>query len=385
MATKEKILCITTVDWDHEFKGIYHHIPYVLANEHEVVFVERVRYFSELSTVKLSRFFRFLKPGRKVKENLLVITPPPAIPLLDKIPLLNRINDWIFLCFLKMKLKKLNFKPTILWLFSYNAYFTVGKLGEGLSLYYCYDQHSVWETSHNIKREELLAKKVNLLFATSTRIAEGKKQFNDNIRLIQHGVDLDIYNKNTLSLPQDLKNIQRPVIGYIGNIKYGIDLDLFEYIAQAHPEWSIVLIGPLVLMSDALKKRWENLPHKNIYLLGYKPIPELPAYIHSLDVALLPYLLIEDVSWCGIPLKLFEYLVMGKPIVSTDFVNFEGIPSQYYEIGKDYRDFVRKIEESLKNNSPEKEQERIAFAQNNSWQKKIEEMFEYINIVRANR
>ncbi len=136
---KEKIICIAMTDWDHEYKGVYHHIAYILADSHEVVYVEKVRHFNEISSVGLSRFFRFLLPTKRVKPNLLVITPPPAIPFLDKLPLVNRINDWIFLWFIKRKLKDINFTPAILWIFSYYAYFTIGKFAEQVSIYYCGD------------------------------------------------------------------------------------------------------------------------------------------------------------------------------------------------------------------------------------------------------
>ncbi len=385
---KEKILCISMADWDHEYKGVYHHIPYILTDSHEVVYVEKVRHINEISSVGLARFFRFLSPTKKIKPNLLVITPPPAIPLLDKLPLLNHINDWIFMWFIKLKLKKMDFKPTILWLFSYFAYFTIGKFKEQISLYYCGDPFHLHESKHNIKKEKLLCQRTDIIITPGIKLTEEKKSFNTNAFTVLHGVDIATFCKAPGNLPEDIKNIKKPIIGYAGLIKSDLDLELIKYIVEKRPDWSIVLIGGLIFGSASEKKQWQELTNRynNIYLLGQKEIHEVPVYLQAIDVTILPYdVNNKENAWCTLPLKFFECLVMGKPIVSSGFANFHGIPQKYYEIGHNYADFVQKIENSLKNDSPEKQQERIEYAKNNSFQKRIEQMLEYINTIRLKK
>ena len=377
-------------DWDHEYKGIYHHISNALADEHEVVYVEKLRFFSEIFNIKLSRFFRFLSPPRKVKENLLIITPPPAIPIIDKLPLLNRINDYIFLWFLKWRLKKLNFKPTILWLYSYYAYFAPGKFGEELSIYYCCDPFFIWELEHNVRKEELLCGNVDLIFTPSIKLTERKREFNGNSYTMLHGVDVNVFGDNSPAVPEDLRNIMGPVIGFVGNIfigdvKYRDDQELIKYVAEKHPDWSIVLVGPLVFNSVSDKRQWEGFAQDNIYMLGKKGISSIPSYVHFFDVAIIPFYVNEENTWVTVPVKYFEYLIKGKPVVSTAFSNFEGIPGEYYEIGHDYDEFVAKIEKSLQEDSAEKVQRRIDFAKDNSWQRRIGQMFEHINDTRSNK
>jgi glycosyltransferase involved in cell wall biosynthesis len=377
-------------DWDHEYKGIYHHISSVLAEDHEVVYIEKLRYFSEIFNIKLSRFLRFLTPARKVKENLLVITPPPSIPFIDKLPLFNKINDYIFLLFLKRKLKKINFKPTILWLYSYYAYFTIGKFGEDVSIYYCCDPFFLWELKHNVKKEKQLCRNVDLIFTPSTKLTERKKQFNSNSYTILHGVDLDIFCEASPDIPEDLKNIKKPVIGFVGNmfigdLEYRDDQELIKYIADKRPDWSIVLVGPLVFNSVLDKKQWKGFSQKNIHLLGKKDVSRLPSYIHHFDVAIIPFHVNEKNTWVTVPVKFLEYLVMGKPVVTTHFSDFEGLSPEYYETGYDYDDFIKKIEKSLSEDSPEKAQQRKNYAKGNSWEKRIEQILEIVNKVRGEK
>lgn len=116
--------------------------------------------------------------------------------------------------------------------------------------------------------------------------------------------------------PPELANVPRPRLGYVGWLKQQLDWSLLEALAERHPEWSWVLLGPvkpdpeLVAIIERIRRR------PNVYLFGAKPAPDLAAYVQHLDVALLPY--VRDGYTQNIyPMKLHEYLAAGCPVVGS--------------------------------------------------------------------
>ena len=105
----------------------------------------------------------------------------------------------------------------------------------------------------------------------------------------------------------------------------------------------------------------------NVYLCGWVDYAELPKYIHSFDVCIIPYVINEFTK--GIyPLKLHEYLAAGKPIVSTPLPEIEQF-LELVRIGKDRSEFEHAITESLKEKNKEIRRQRISIARENTWEK----------------
>jgi glycosyltransferase involved in cell wall biosynthesis len=143
----------------------------------------------------------------------------------------------------------------------------------------------------------------------------------------------------------DLAAVPRPRIGYVGVIKKQLDLALLVRLAQARPQYSFVLVGPVLNVSgkeqdiNALKA----LP--NVYLLGVKPAETLPAYIQHLDVCLMCYAVNQYTKYIY-PLKLHEYMASGRPVVSSPIdavLAYEGLVALAYTDA----DWLRAIDESL--------------------------------------
>ncbi len=388
MAESERILCVTMSDWDGPKYG-RHHLMNIIANKHKVVWVEEPVSFGKFSVRKISRFLKFLKPPRKIKENLIILTPPPSLPFIDILPLFNMINGFVLCLWLKSKLRGLGFSPTIFWAFFCFTPYLVGKFGENLSIYFCNDPY--FDNQFMIANERELCQKVDLIFTVSNHLTDTKKEYNNNCHTILHGVDVDSFCSNNIPVPEDVKHIKKPIIGYVGAIKGYMDFDLLKYLANEHPEWSILLVGHMLKMRAAEWEKWQSLEQQqNIYILGKKEGKQIPGYIKLLDVALFPY----NVEKCKdykkglywqVPLKFFEYLVMGKPIVSTDYTGYEGIPANYYEMAHTNQEFLHKIEKSLLEDSEAKKSQRIACARKNSWQHRVEQMAGYISATRTRK
>ena len=107
-----------------------------------------------------------------------------------------------------------------------------------------------------------------------------------------------------------------PRIGYVGRIKGQLDMELLYGLARRHPEWSFVMVGPLVSLHR--HTRWvdglNNQP--NVHFLGSKPVDQLAAYNQHLDVCIMCYE-ISDYTNFIYPMKLHEYLATGRPVVAS--------------------------------------------------------------------
>lgn len=200
-------------------------------------------------------------------------------------------------------------KP-ILWLSLPSAMPLLGKIHESFSIYYCGDDFSSLEgVDHDVmgKLEEELVEKVDLILVASESLS--RKFPAEKTVFIPHGV-ADYFYEAPSQRPKDLP--AGPVAGFYGSISGWVDQQLLIRTARKMPHWSFVIIGPQRCFVEHLKRE------PNIYLLGEKKHDELPNYIHHWQVSLLPFKDNAQIRACN-PLKLREYLAVGKPIVSTDF------------------------------------------------------------------
>ncbi|HEY0669031.1 MAG TPA: glycosyltransferase, partial [Sphingobacteriaceae bacterium] len=176
------------------------------------------------------------------------------------------------------------------------------------------------------------------------------------------------------SEPIDQKSIPNPKLGFYGVIDERFDIELIDKIAEKKPEWQIILLGPVVKIDP------ETLPKRtNIHYLGSKNYQDLPMYLSGWNVALLPFLLNDATKYIS-PTKTPEYLAAGKPVVSTpitDVVKPYGTEG-YVKIAHNAQEFIKAIEQQLKN-SDEKWLSRVdKFLAKNSWDITQGKMFELI-------
>jgi len=143
---------------------------------------------------------------------------------------------------------------------------------------------------------------------------------------------------------------------------YWLDFDLLRSLALARPQWSFAFVGPVGRLADVDKIR---LP--NVHLLGRKPYEDVPAYVKGFDVCLNPYLMDETAANCS-PLKLYEYLASGRPVVSTDMPEARKF-QDVVGIGETHAEILARLEEALGSEatSPAAVARRLAAALPHSW------------------
>ena len=161
--------------------------------------------------------------------------------------------------------------------------------------------------------EQELIDRADLVFTGGSSLYEAKKDRHSSAHLFPSSVDRAHFQKARKALPEpaDQADIPLPRLGFYGVIDERFDIELLDQMAQMRPDWSFVMVGPVVKIAD------DELPKRpNIHYLGGKKYAELPAYLSGWDVALMPFAMNESTQFIS-PTKTPEYLAGGKPVVST--------------------------------------------------------------------
>lgn len=327
-------------------------------------------------------WFKRLNSAEKRRENLYIFPLIKFIPI--KYRLLRRFNYLLNIPRVKKQIKKLKMDESILWIYSPDAVTFVGKLNEKVVLYDCVDEYTAQpyyqKNFIGIEKDEIeLLGKSHYVFTCSPYLQQKKRKFNKNTFFIANVADYEHFSKSQgkkIPVPQDILSISNPIIGFIGAIDtYKLDFALIQKLAERNPNLSIVLIGG---KGEAEKRANIKLfkKRKNIYLLGKKDYDILPNYIKAFDVAVIPYVNNEYTKSCA-PLKLFEFLSLGKPVVVSGISIIEEL-KEVIIYTKNYDEFKKAIEDSLRNDTQENKNRRIDFAKKYTWEKKIEKQMAII-------
>lgn len=182
-------------------------------------------------------------------------------------------------------------------------------------VYDCMDELSAFKGASPLlrEREAELFSRADLVFTGGQSLYEAKRDQHQNVYAFPSSVDVGHFAqaRTIKGDPADQANIPHPRLGFYGVIDERMDLELLQGIAEARPDWHLVMIGPVVKIDPASLPRREN-----IHYLGGKDYKELPAYLSGWDLAMLPFARNESTRFIS-PTKTPEYLAAGKPVVST--------------------------------------------------------------------
>ncbi|WP_046243462.1 glycosyltransferase [Hymenobacter terrenus] len=219
---------------------------------------------------------------------------------------------------------------------------------------------------HGEKLEPALMRKSDAVFCNSLDFTARAQQYNPNSFYIGNGFDAAQFDEGLdTPIPDDLAAISGLRIGYVGAlITERLDLNLLTELARARPAWNFVLLGweDQAFASSAL----HTLP--NVFFLGRKHTRDVPAYLRHFDVCLNPQVL-NDITRSNFPLKILEYLAMGKPVVATATNTMIEVFSEHTYLASNVEEYLTQIERALAEDTPQRTQERIKFAGQFSWEK----------------
>ncbi|MBO8129067.1 MAG: glycosyltransferase [Peptococcaceae bacterium] len=336
----------------------------------------------------LKRWKNWFKGLRKVGENLYVLAPPPVLPFGNKYRIVNKINQWWMARTIKKAIKACKTETVDLYTFLPNAVDLLPYFSFHRVIYDCVDDHAAFTGLINAgvvyQMEKELMAEADLSFATAKRLLEDRKDWSTHLYLIPNGAEYEHFaaeekEEKKKEVPADLAGVPHPIAGFVGGISDWVDIPLLTNVAKKMKEVSFVLIGPVSTNVDALKQ----LP--NVKLLGAKPYRQLPRYIRQFDTCLIPFRinkLTESVN----PIKLFEYLSAGKPVVSTPLPEVFAY-REVVEIAGDEEEMIQAINKTLEPKAREKEnvQKRQQVGRENSWDARWQLALHYIKTVKDSK
>jgi glycosyltransferase involved in cell wall biosynthesis len=270
-----------------------------------------------------------------------------------------------------------------LWSFLPTAASYAGKLGESILVYYCTDEWSQFDSVDGARMAELereLCRKADLVFTTSRTLLERKQAYNPETHLASHGVDHAHFAAaldETTPLAEEMKGRPKPILGFFGLVERWIDVELFAYLAEKRPSWTIVVVGKAKVDLGGLEK------YPNLVLTGRKPYQELPGYCKAWDVALCPFV-VNELTRNVNPIKLREYLSAGLPVVSTGIPEMLHYPDWCY-IANGPEAFLAACERALAEDSPEERRRRTEAMKAETWEAKVAALGDHVMRIKKRR
>lgn len=321
-----------------------------------------------------------------------IITPIPNARVIRHTPVdsIRKISDSLFVCtvydfFLRRErfaehvknyIRAFGVSDFIVWSFVPYVMSQMQGLGQKLTIFDAVDnwtEHASYASYSDLLRDayQSIERTADIIFTVSPEL-QGLFHHQSHVYWIPNGVDMSHYREKRLVVSRDIADIPRPIVGYIGVVQERVDLDLLMYLAQKNPSKSFVIIGPVWNEKDAARLARIS----NIYLLGYKSYEEAPAYIQQFDVGIIPHKPSTFVASTN-PMKLYEYLACGIPVVATAGSGAEQF-ADHVHIAETHEDFNRKLFIALEEDSPVAREARIQAVAAYSWTAIVRRMLDVV-------
>ena len=197
-----------------------------------------------------------------------------------------------------------------------------------------------------------------------------------DVRLLRHGVDPGFFEAS-IPVPAELQRLPSPRIGLVASLSDAVDYEQLLRIARERPRWSLVIVGKQAFTDDRKRAQFQALERlPNVHAFGFRPRQEVPGWLTGLDVALVSY---DLATWAPFnqPLKLYEYLACGLPVVASQIQAAEEL-GELVQCVRDPAGWIPAIERALSQNDPAARSRRRSFANENRWERRVSTLEEML-------
>lgn len=315
----------------------------------------------------------------QVNQGLFTFVPPPWLPYSSR-PSLNRPLEGLRASYIRRLLDRLGMARPILYVWHPAFIDIVERFEAPLVVYHCYDEYAAFRGANREQleaQEARLLQRADLVFTVSPGLRDRRVGQNPQTFVVRNGVDADYFGTalapETVVAP-DIASIPRPIVGCITRVvpEY-FDAGLLLEVFRRRPGWSLVVIGP---ESPAHVSGAEDLSElkaqPNVHFLGARPFDSLPAHLKAMDVCAIPYRLTGNTQLAD-PLKMYEYLAAGRPIVSVP-LDFADDVQPFVRTAATADEWIAAIEEALTGDSADLRVARQTVAHDNTWDQRVEQI-----------
>ena len=350
-----------------------HHLAAFIAQRGgRVLYVE-----APLTPVGLRRGSRFaselrdsFRPPRRVADRLWVrrhFVPVPyhAATRLTSQRAANRVGQSLLAPVLRRDFARLGLRRPVLIAGLPHAADVLSRLPSRLVVYHCADDYAhVRGFPRSLPDLEAdLCRRADLVVTTSETLCQSRARFNPHTCWIPNGADVEHFSAPAAPAAE-LRNVPHPIVGFVGGLSEWVDLDLVARLARQRPEWTFLLVGPVGIDTSAV----DALP--NVRLLGPRPYADLPALLAAMDVGLIPFKR-NDVTYHADPIKAYEYLAAGLPVVATDMPALRRL-TPLVALAESAEGFQHRVRAALEAGRDVGRAERQAEARRHGWTSRFE-------------
>jgi UDP-galactopyranose mutase len=249
--------------------------------------------------------------------------------------------------------QELEGRTLVAWMYTPMALPLAQALAPAVMVYDCMDELSLFlgAPPELLSREAALIECADVMFTGGPSLFRAKQSRHPNVHCFASSVDAGHFRVQTSGVKEaeDQAGLPHPRLGFYGVIDERLDLPLIDYVSQAHPEWQIILVGPVVKIDPAVLPRREN-----IHYFGQRTYEQLPQYLAGWDVCLLPFARNDATRFIS-PTKTLEYMAAELPIVSTPSTDVAEPYGDIVYLGGTPAEFVAACEAALSAGKEERE------------------------------
>jgi glycosyltransferase involved in cell wall biosynthesis len=374
----QDVVCVGFADWDAKLLTNQHHLMGRLARRNRVLFVESLGLRRpQLAGRDLRRILRRLRRGlAPPRESDGVHVLSPLVLPLHGSERLRRLNAWLLRQQVRRAARRLGMERPLLWGYVPQAEQLIPALEPRLVVYHCVDDIAAQkgvDAEAFRAGEQRFARAADLVIASAPALAERLRLLNPNVLYAPNVADTGLFSTALEAGPVDpgLEPLPRPRIVFHGAlVATKLDLGLLADLARLRPDWSIALVGPRGLGDPGTDlSPIEGIA--NLRELGSRTHDELPAVLRGAAAGIVPYS-INPLTGSIFPMKVYEYLAAGLPVVSTPLPALDGVEDVI--LAPDAEAMAAALDRELAADTPERRAERSRRAASHSWDARIEEI-----------
>jgi glycosyltransferase involved in cell wall biosynthesis len=374
------IVCVGFADWDTDLQTNQHHLMKRLASENRVLFVESLGLRRpQIAGRDVKRIARRLVRGLRGARDVdgLHVLSPLVLPLHSN-PLARRINGWLLPALVRRAARRLGMDEPILWAYVPQAEVLLAALRPEIVVYHCVDdmaaQQGIDGPSFRAS-EQRFAARADLVLASAPALAQRLGTIARNVLYVPNVADVELFSSALRDGPIDagMTHLPSPRIVFTGAlVRTKLDMELLLALAESRRDWSFALVGPTG-PGDPRADMSALVAQPNIHLLGPRLYEELPSVLRGADAGLIPYA-INELTKSIFPMKVYEYLAAGLPVIATPLPALAGVEDVV--MAADAAGIAALIEEALAEDTPERKAARARAAEAHSWGRRLEEIGE---------
>ncbi|HEV2834341.1 MAG TPA: glycosyltransferase [Pyrinomonadaceae bacterium] len=314
----------------------------------------------------------YSKLARQTEEGITVVSPA-SLPFFGSAAA-RSVNRGLLGAQIGKLARRRGLKDPILWIAIPTAAEMIGTLDESAVVYQVSDKYDANTMDHATDPSLIRRLHEQAIDAADLVFYSGRKLFHEATRgcersyLLEQGVDYDHWRRvseGAVEVASEVAKIPRPRLGYFGAIEpWLVDQELIKRAARERPEWQWIFIG-----NKSRGLEIEELP--NTHFLPPVPYAELPSYAAGFDVCVLPWETEQSFTSYGSAIKVREYLATGKPVVIAPLPEYEPM-RDVLRIGRTREEFLRLVEEALREDDPGLKEKRQAAVSSGTWEARAE-------------